>query len=186
MRTNENWIQTYSGRQYWPTDPMPEDISIVDIAHHLSNICRYTGACRKFYSVAQHSVLMSRMELIIEADLEWLALLHDAAEAYTGDFSRPVKRTHKQMKFLDTINTVAVLKRFELDGSVSFPPFPPEIEQADRILLATERRDLMARLPRPWISTEQVRPLHATIVPQLPMEAKEAFLNRVRELKIRR
>ena len=56
-----NWILTYSGKKFWPMAPRAEDLDIVDIAHALSNNCRYTGHVRKFYSVAQHSVLASQL-----------------------------------------------------------------------------------------------------------------------------
>ena len=53
-----DWMQTYSGFQFWPLDPRPEEIHVIDIAHSLANQCRYAGHCREFYSVAQHSVLL--------------------------------------------------------------------------------------------------------------------------------
>lgn len=54
-----DWMQTASGRMFWPVDPRPEDVEINDIAHALSLTCRYCGHVREFYSVAQHSVLVS-------------------------------------------------------------------------------------------------------------------------------
>ena len=51
-----SWMQTHSGRAFFIEDVRPEDISINDIAHHLSLICRFSGACNSFYSVAEHSV----------------------------------------------------------------------------------------------------------------------------------
>lgn len=35
------WIQTYTGRMFWPLDPRPEEIWIEDIAHALSLQCRF-------------------------------------------------------------------------------------------------------------------------------------------------
>jgi hypothetical protein len=84
-----DWIQTYSGRQFWPLDPRVEDVHLEDIAHALSNVCRYTGHVREFYSVAEHSVHVSWS--CEPEDALW-GLLHDASEAYLADMARPVKQ----------------------------------------------------------------------------------------------
>ena len=49
-----DWMQTYSGKRYYPVDPRIEDVDINDIAHALSHLCRYGGHCSRFYSVAEH------------------------------------------------------------------------------------------------------------------------------------
>ncbi len=79
-----DWIQVRSGRKFHPLDPRPEDVDINDIAHALSNLCRFTGHCTDFYSVAQHSVIASQ---IVPPASALAALLHDASEAYMGDIS---------------------------------------------------------------------------------------------------
>lgn len=90
-----DWLQTYSGRRFYPADPRPEDVSIVDIAHGLAHICRFGGQSMQFYSVAEHSVFVS--ELLTYRGFPWevamLGLLHDAHEAYTGDMIRPITRS---------------------------------------------------------------------------------------------
>jgi hypothetical protein len=68
-------IQLASGKFFDFSQYTAADIKITDIAHHLSNLCRFTGACREFYSVAQHSVLVS---LIVPAEHALVGLLHDA------------------------------------------------------------------------------------------------------------
>src|SRR3954465_12827051 len=82
---------TYLGNRIDPTKLSPEDIDIEDVAHSLSQICRFAGHTRTHYSVAQHSVLLSLLD-----DLPWhlqkAALLHDASEAYMGDVPRPIKQ----------------------------------------------------------------------------------------------
>ena len=83
-----DWFQTATGKQFWPLDPHPDEVCIEDIAHHLANQCRFAGACRAFYSVAQHSVLVSCA--VPSEDQKW-GLLHDAAEAYLQDLIRPIK-----------------------------------------------------------------------------------------------
>ena len=59
MADSSAWIETYSGKRFYILDPRPQDVDIVDIAHALSLLTRFTGHTREFYSVAQHSVLVS-------------------------------------------------------------------------------------------------------------------------------
>ena len=83
-----DWIQTYTGRKFHPLDPAMTDFDLRDIAHSLSLLCRFNGHCLRFYSVAEHSVRVSR---ILPDDLKLWGLLHDAGEAYLTDLPRPVK-----------------------------------------------------------------------------------------------
>lgn len=168
MRTDNNWIQTYTGRQFWPTNPRSEDVCIEDIAHALSMKCRYTGHCKRFYSVAEHSVLVA--EILPDAAKLW-GLMHDAAEAYMPDVARPIKREISVLLEMDNRITIAIAEAFGLSL-----PMPAEVHDADLVLLATERRDLMALPPRPWISTERVMPLAREIIGVAPPMAKELFL----------
>ena len=87
------WIQTYAGVKFHPWDPRPGSIRIVDVAHSLSNLCRFNGHCLEFYSVAQHSCVVAGIAMVESRrlDVGMHALLHDAAEAYVGDLVRPVK-----------------------------------------------------------------------------------------------
>ena len=76
------------GSVFFPLDPRPEEIGIENIAHALAMSCRYGGHSLDYYSVAQHSVLVSR--LVSRSDA-LCALLHDATEAFIGDLIRPMK-----------------------------------------------------------------------------------------------
>jgi hypothetical protein len=88
-----NWMRTATGNKFWPEDPRSQDVYIADIAHHLSMLCRFTGAVRKFYSVAEHSVHVSNLveEQGYSNEVQLQALLHDATEAYIADINRPAK-----------------------------------------------------------------------------------------------
>src|SRR5262245_13325006 len=92
---DQTWIQTFTGKMFYPLDPRVDDIDIHDIAHHLAMKCRFTGACNKFYSVAQHCVIGSRF---IGAQFKLWFLLHDAPEAYLFDAARPIKRERPFIK----------------------------------------------------------------------------------------
>jgi uncharacterized protein len=86
-------IQTFTGVKVNPANPRSTVIHIADIAHSLANQCRYVGHVPKFYSVAQHSVLVSKyLEGSGFANLALHGLLHDASEAYMHDISRCLKR----------------------------------------------------------------------------------------------
>jgi len=76
-----SFIQTYSGKRIDFENPDPDQIDIVDIAHGLSNLCRFSGQSKYFYSVAQHSFYVS----LVCKENKLQALLHDATEAYMAD-----------------------------------------------------------------------------------------------------
>lgn len=74
-------------------DPDPALICPADIAHHLGMTCRYGGGVRRFYSVAEHSLLVVDLLRWLgqPAEIVVAGLLHDAAEAYVGDVIAPLK-----------------------------------------------------------------------------------------------
>lgn len=85
-------LETYTGRFFDYANPQPEQINLRDIAHSLALTCRYGGHCSTFYSVAEHSVLVSRLlEGSSAQRFRVAALLHDAHEAYLGDLPTPLK-----------------------------------------------------------------------------------------------
>ena len=86
------WIITASGKRFYLRRPTPADIDAGDVAHALAHICRFNGHTREFYSVAQHSILVSRL---LPDELKLAGLLHDAAEAYCGDMVKPLKNCLK-------------------------------------------------------------------------------------------
>lgn len=89
-----DWMQTYTGLKFYPLDPRPDEIDMLDIIHCLSRVCRYSGHTNGFYSVAEHSLLMARHF----KEHAKIALLHDAAEAYFGDLPRPIKNSIPDFK----------------------------------------------------------------------------------------
>src|ERR1035441_7448066 len=86
----DGFIGTFSGLRFWPLDPDPDKILIEDIAHALAHQCRFGGHASKFYSVAEHSVHVSK--LCAPKDALW-GLLHDASEAYCGAVWAPARAT---------------------------------------------------------------------------------------------
>jgi len=130
-----DWIQTYSGVAFWPLDPRVEEIRIEDIAHSLSLQCRYAGHTRDFYSVAQHSVIVS--EICDPEDAIW-GLLHDGGEAYLIDLPRPIKHLPDLSAYraAERALQAVIMERFGIRT-----PEPESVQRADRAMLWIEYRD---------------------------------------------
>ena len=112
VKINPNAILIHSGILFDVFKPNEEDIRIDDIAHSLSNICRYGGHSPKFYSVAQHCVICSYKEGSIKEKIEFL--LHDASEAYLADMPRPVKRNMQNYVEMEDNLLGLIFKKFNL------------------------------------------------------------------------
>jgi 5'-deoxynucleotidase YfbR-like HD superfamily hydrolase len=168
------WIQTHSGRRFCPTNPNPDSIVLQDIAHALSMICRFSGHSSSFYSVAQHSVLVS---YVCDISDRLFGLLHDGSEAYAGDFSSPLKHSGLFNGYIEMESKIqqAICKRFSLPMQE-----PWSVKRADKVLLATERRDLMSPRRSDWESPYE--PLPFKIEPWSQQEAKDRFIKRFFEL----
>lgn len=150
-----SWVQTYTGRKFDVLNPRAEDVDWNDIATALSMQCRFNGhTSRKvagvakeprFYSVAQHCVVMSR---IVHPSTALYALLHDAAEAYLGDMPAPVKALVPRFKQIEDAVLLAIYEAAGVE-----PPHP-DLENHvlffDLCMLATERERMMDEPPEPW------------------------------------
>ena len=183
-----DWMQTHSGLAFYPLDPAPEDIVPTDIAHSLAMQCRYNGHVRRFYSVAEHCVLMSDWMLehadvsYSDADARELALwalLHDAAEAYIGDMVRPLKINMPTFVALDELVTAAVARRFALDDAA----IPSAVKTIDTRILLDERAALLSAPPRDW-ALGDMEPLGVKIRGWEPSIAKWEYIARLRDLGV--
>lgn len=174
MTRHGDWIQTYTGGQFWPMDPSAEDVNIVDIAHALSMLCRFGGHCRRFYSVAEHSLLLSRA--VAPENALW-ALLHDATEAYLCDVPRPTKPFLIGYRQAEERIMAVIAERFGLSGEM-----PAEVKEADGRILADEAAQNMAPPPQAWNPTGS--PLNVQLLFESPEDAKRGFLHRFTELTV--
>ncbi len=156
-------MRTYSGKLVNIMEPDPATIEIEDIAHSLANLCRFAGHTARFYSVAEHSLLMSEM---VPEHLALQALMHDAAEAYMVDLPRPVKKLFPYYTKLENNLLRVIFQRF----GIPFP-LPDEVKEADDIMLHAE-----------WDNVFET-PLNSKIEFLVPAVAEAAFLGAFHELK---
>jgi 5'-deoxynucleotidase YfbR-like HD superfamily hydrolase len=196
-RTDDNFIRTFTGGKFWPLDPRPEEISVEDVAHHLAHECRFSGATRCHYSVADHALRVSRLAekmvmdtpgprtpalLMAAREIALWGLHHDDSEGLgLRDLARPVKRAAGPLgeiyRAIESMVMDAVIDRFDL-----MPHEPSVVIEADAILCATEGRDLIARYRNSRGSAQ----LPETIVPLTAEEAEVEFIRRHNALTMAR
>lgn len=167
------WMQTASGKVFYPLAPRAEDIDVRDIAHHLSNQCRFGGAVREFYSVAQHSVYVSHH---VSPENAYVGLMHDWPEAYITDLPRPIKHHAILLPY-----RIAEQELWRIGFSVLGLPctVPEEVKLADKRMAVTEHRDLMAYASG-W--GNGTLPFEFTVEPLPPEEARREFIQRYEQL----
>lgn len=200
---------TASGRAFWSLDPRPEDVRIEDIAAQLARICRFGGALKpgvSFYSVAQHSVLVS-YNVPEEYALE--GLLHDAAEAYVGDVIKPIKSA--LVPGYDTLFQVLIGagfgERYSTDILDTLFPHLPDYKRIEKRVMAairmrfglpqeesefikvadyravlTEHRDLQLDTGEVDWGLAKLPPYEEPINPLPPIMAHALFIDRFYEL----
>lgn len=161
-----SWIQTFTGKKFDILAPRPEDVDIRDIAHALSLLCRFGGHCRRFYSVAEHSILVSN----VSYNALW-GLLHDAAEAYLIDLPRPIKRALVGYKEAEIKVQEAICLRFGLGLEM-----PADVKVADERALLTEAKQLMEPLVDGWLIDLATEPIAVRIGGMQPERAEREFL----------
>ena len=170
------WMELQSGKRFYPLDFRPEDVDINDIASGLARESRFNGQFRldvPFYSVAQHSVIGSRL---CPDKYARLFLAHDATEAYSKDLPKPLKILLPEYEKMEKewFKTIAI--HFNLPRILT-----PEFKVYDTKMLFTERRDVMNKSSNLW--EDEVEPFDFKIKDfWLPQKAREEFLKRFYEL----
>lgn len=181
-----DYILTYTGKKFRPLNPDPADICIEDIAHALSNTCRYTGHTSVFYSVAEHSVLVADRVLALATNhpfkesIGLAGLLHDASEAYLTDIATPLKVTDVFAEYRKAEARLQYLinETFHLQGGAHHLP---EVKQADFEVFTAEAALFMKQVDGVWppeVDLGSRRPWGLN-----PASAKMMFLRRFRELE---
>jgi len=131
----KNQIRTFSGIYINVITPTAEQIEIKDIAHALSQQCRFAGHLPAFYSVAQHSVLCS---YLVEPEWQLQALMHDASEAYLLDIPSPIKPNLTNYKTLEDNLMKVIASKYGFEY-----PLSNEVKAADRAMLIQEWDELV-------------------------------------------
>lgn len=176
------WVQAHGGHAVDLMSPRPTHFKIESIAHQLSQICRFAGATRTHYSVAQHSVHVAEF---VPLSFARRALFHDAHEVLTSDIPGPflalltyhLNGARTPIDYYVDLYRRAVAEAFHVD----FPLMCPEVVRADFLMLAAEKRDLLGPEPQPWPGLHRVDAKALTAVPKItpwPAEvARARFLD---------
>ena len=170
-----HWLQTFTGKKFYFSRPNSGSINIIDIAHALSRIPRFYGHTDKFYSVAEHCILASKICDSVDESKSHIALLHDASEAYIGDIVSPLKNLMgKKIKKIERQTLIAIFKRFDIKDKC----LPSIVEEIDLRLLQTERLAMFNKYLH-WETTKDVKPYHDVDFRFLnPKQAETEYLKR--------
>lgn len=161
-KINPNAILIHSGVLFDVFNPNPEHIKVIDMAHGLSNLCRYGGHCPKFYSVAQHSVLCSLQPGTLQEQMEFL--MHDASEAYLIDLPSPIKRNMPNYTIIEEVLLKVIYEHYKLNY-----PLSSRVHEVDKQILHFEYDNFYTNP-------------NSTFEFWSPEDAKAKFLDRFNEL----
>lgn len=194
------WMQTFTGRRVFPTRVTPADVDLADIAHALAYQCRFNGHCSKYYSVAEHCVLIAEWILTepsLEAGTEGLTreelalwgLLHDATETYVGDMISPLKVRMPAFRRIERSIELAIAEHFHLKFPIPTGTYgdprplevgaPMVVHDADKRIILDERRALFAEVIPLATSLE---PLGVRVRGLVPHLAEHRYLSMFRHL----
>lgn len=168
---NDTTMQTFTGKLIDLRAFSVADVRLPDISHALACINRYAGHTTVPYSVAQHSVMVSRL---CEPEHALWGLMHDASEAYLGDVARPLKVMLPEYVELERHVQQTIAKTFGLGW-----PIPMSVKVADNRALIAEKRALMS-VDHDW--GIEADPVHTPINPYCWQQAKQMFEDRFKEL----
>ena len=169
------FVETYTGRAFYPLHPDPAAISIIDIARGLSLQCRYGGQISDFYSVAEHSVLLAmyaeqKLHATVAECLQ--VLMHDAPEAYMTDIPRPVKQYMPEYREWDHGINDVIRTWLNLDGVTP----PSWLDTIDGRIIVDERAQLKSDSGLNW--GHNMPPLGIEMQKWPPRRAEIEFLMR--------
>lgn len=141
-----NYVTTFNGGKFYFDNPKESDVCIEDIAHNLSNICRYNGSTKYRYSVGQHSIAVASHVIEVGGSCtEALqGLLHDASEAYICDIPRPIKPYLTNYFELESKISSVIYRKFGISEISSI------VKRIDENIVADEGLHVLAHVPD-WV-----------------------------------
>lgn len=169
-----DFIETYTGRPFFPLAPDPNALSMIDMAHHLSQQCRYAGATNFHYSIAQHSCLLATYagNVLKASALDCLQVItHDTPEFALPDMPRPIKKAMPEYRAWDAAIDSCIRHWLGLDNV----PVPDFLAEIDSRIIPDERRALKAPSGLDW-GNANFEPLGIAIKAWTPMYAEQQFL----------
>lgn len=175
-------IETYSGIMIDPLNPDVELIRIEDIAHSLAMQCRFNGHCKKFYSVAEHSVNTLKVAERLFSDqplIAKFALLHDASEAYLCDIPRPIKASF--FKYLEWERSLSAMIYQQFVNEIPSKEEEELVLKADNMMLKTESFGLAESKGLKWGLVED-KADDIRLFCYSPEEAKQMFIEEFERL----
>jgi uncharacterized protein len=140
------FIGTYTGKELTFLDPKEDQICLEDIVNNLAKICRFAGNVSRFYSVAEHSVILAK-KVLSEGGSEQEALgalFHDATEAYLCDVARPIKKHLGNYMEIEQGLQDVIFSKFGLE------PMSQRVEDWDINIVADEAAELFQSVPD-WV-----------------------------------
>lgn len=181
-------IMTYTGVLLDPWCLRPDQVRVKDIAHSLALQCRFVGHSTRHYSIAEHCMNVARLlkEEGATSATQLAGLIHDAAEYVLGDVASPTKQHLPSYRDAEHRAEAAIREvlipadaRSQIDWNL--------VKRADRIMLVTEARDIMAQVPYEWASGSKTIPRWGRKIPRrmlLPRwRAERAWLRQLKHLQ---
>lgn len=145
----EPYIELYNGERFYIYRPH-FDIDV--IAHGLAKNCRYTGQCKRFFSVAEHSVLVAKLMEDLNLGDPFEGLMHDGTEAYLSDLAAPWKALLPDYKKLEAQIELPLRRHFGLPDTIT-----AGCKRADWLALFIEANTLMATKAKDWIAPDGIK-----------------------------
>lgn len=185
VNVDDIWLSTASGQKLYLTRPEEYNFTIEEIARGLSHICRFNGQCSRFYSVAEHSLLVHDFVRDFyhgedKKEIRLQALLHDATETYVGDLVSPMKAALPEFEKIEQKVWQAIAA--QLDVPITLHRV---VKEFDFLAALAEKRDLF-KTPPVWeseyefLSRERKQILENTQIPNLGLDRSyEEFMHEI-------